>query len=212
MRDGLLVAVALGGLAGGTLGFPRAAAAQSSGWSPGVAVTVNTALGRRDSNWGPGATLDLLRRTGRFAFGVEAGYQAFGTEVTRIENFDNRAGWVYREDFRRSMLRLVAIGRIGLRTGPARPYLVAGLGGYDGRFRNRIEVRDENGQRVPFYDFEGSGSDVKPGATAGLGLALVRARGGPRLALEGRWHGIFDVTEDGFGTADFLSFGVAIRW
>lgn len=201
-------------LIGAAIALPAGpAAAQARGrWSPSVGFTLNTSLGRRETHWGPGATADLLRRSGRFAFGIEAGYQALGTEITRIDDFDNQPGWVYREDFSRSMLRLAALARYEAGSGSLRPYLVAGAGGYDGRFRDRIAVHDANGQRVPFYDFEGTGSDVKPGVTAGVGLVLTRPKGGIGLALEGRWHGIFDVTEAGFGTADFLSFGVALRW
>jgi hypothetical protein len=193
--------------------LPTQAGAQATGrWSPSIGVTVNAALGRPETNWGLGATAALLRRSGRFAFGVEAGYQALGTEVTRVDDFDNQPGSVYREEFTRSMLRLAALVRADVGSGPVRPYLVAGAGAYDGRFHDRIEVRDANGQRIPFYDFEGSGGDVKPGLTAGLGLDLKRRRGGPGLALEARWHGILDLTEDGFGTADFLSLGLALTW
>lgn len=189
-----------------------AAAQTPRAWSPGIGINLNTALGREDAPWGPGVTVDLLRRSGRFAFGIEAGYQSFGTQVSRVGDFNNQPGWVYHEEFRRSWYRAAAIARIEFGTGPVRPYLIGGGGPYDGHYRDRIEVRDDNGQRVPFYDFEGSGSDVKVGATAGAGLTFARLRGGMRLALEGRWHGIFDVTEDGFGTADFLSLGLSLRW
>lgn len=213
MTKRLVLPMATALMAAGIAAPAGPVAAQSPGaWAPGIGVTLNTALGRRESRWGAGATVDLLRRSGRFAFGIEAGYQALGTEVTRIDDFDNRPGWTYREEFRRSLLRAVAIARVELGPGPVRPYAVAGAGAYDGRFHDSIAVHDANGQRVPFYDFEWSGSDVKPGVTAGLGLALRRAGGGPGLALEGRWHGIVDVTEDGFGTADFLSIGLALRW
>jgi hypothetical protein len=191
--------------------LPATARAQSR-WAPSIGVTVNTALGRPDRSFGPGGTVALFRRSGRFGFGAELGYQRFGTEVTTIEDFNNTPGWVYREDIKRSMIRLAALARLEVGSGSVRPYFVAGAGAYDGRFKDRIEVRDANGQPVPLYAFEQSFGDVKPGLTAGLGLDLRRARGGPGLALEARWHGILDIGEDGLETGDFLSFGLALTW
>lgn len=188
------------------------AAQSGSRWSPAIGVGVNTALGRPSRNHGPGVSVSLLHGSGRFRFGAEVGYQGLGTEVSRIENFDNQPGAVYREEFSRSMLRLAALVQFEASRGRLRPYLVAGAGGYDGRFRDRIRVTDGNGQPVPFYDFDGSGSDVKAGLTAGVGVVLTRPGRRMAFGIEGRWHGILDVTEDGFGTADFLSVGGVIRW
>ncbi len=187
--------------------------AQSGGrWSPAIGVGVNTALARPTRHYGPGVSVSLVRGTGRFRFGAEVGYQGLGTEVSRIEDFDNQPGALYREEFSRSMLRVAGLVQFEAGTGRVRPYLIAGAGGYDGRFRDRIRVTDGNGQPVPFYDFDGSGSDVKAGLTAGVGVVLTRPGRRMAFGIEGRWHGILDVTEDGFGTADFLSFGGVIRW
>ncbi|MBL8986599.1 MAG: hypothetical protein JNJ80_10030 [Gemmatimonadetes bacterium] len=192
--------------------IPDFVAAQSGArWSPAIGVGVNTALGCPSRNHGPGVSFSLVRG-GRFRFGAEVGYQGLGTEVTRIENFDNQPGAVYREEFSRSMLRLVGVAQFEAGMGRFRPYLIAGAGGYDGRWRDRIRVTDGNGQPVPFYDFDGSGSDVKAGLTAGVGVVLTRPGRRMGFGIEGRWHGILDVTEDGFGTADFLSVGGVIRW
>ncbi len=198
--------------AGSALAGSGAAAQTRSVWSPGIGVTLNTVQDEQERTWGPGVTVDLLRQRGRFGFGLEAGYQSLGTLVSRIDDFNQQPGWVYREEVKRSLIRLAAITRFELGSGSVRPYLVAGGGAYNARFHDHIEVHDANGQQVPFYDFEWSGSDVKAGATAGASVIFTRPRGGMGFALEGRWHGIFDVTEDGFGTADFLSLGLSLRW
>lgn len=191
---------------------PDFAAAQSGArWSPAIGIGINTAVNRSSRSYGPGAWFSLVRG-GRFKVGAEVGYQDFGTEVARIPNFDNQPGAVLREDFSRSMLRLAGVVQIEAGSGRFRPYLIAGAGGYDGRWRDRIRVTDGNGQPVPFYDFDGSGSDVKAGLTAGVGVVLTRPGRRMGFGIEGRWHGILDVTEDGFGTADFLSVGGVIRW
>jgi hypothetical protein len=194
---------------------PGRATAQSTDrdrWVPTFGLLVTTPLEGNHSTWGVGGSAALFRQTGRFRLGLELAYQGLGTETTVIENFNNEPGAVLREDFRRSWLRVAGLARLDLGSKAVRPFLVAGVGAYDGRFHDRIEVRNANGERVPFYDFEGSGSDVKPGLTAGLGLELARLRGGLGLGLEARWHGILDIGEDGLVTADFLSLGLALTW
>jgi hypothetical protein len=156
--------------------------------------------------------VSLLRRQGRIGLGLEAGYQRFGTEVTRIDDFNQEPGAIYREEIRRRTFRLVAVTRIELGGGSVRPYAVAGAGGYDGRFRDRIEVRNAQGERVPLYDFDATFGDLKAGLTAGLGVEIRRRERGLGLALEQRWHGILDYGEAGLGTANYLSFGLVARW
>src|SRR5512147_120845 len=127
--------LALGGLIAWSIAArPGQAVAQpTSKWLPSIGFTLNTALGRSETNWGPGGTAALLRRSGRFAFGAEVGYQGFGTEVSRIDDFNNQPGSVYLEEFRRSMFRLAALARVDVGSGRVRPYLIGGGGAYDGR-------------------------------------------------------------------------------
>lgn len=188
------------------------AAQTRTGLSPSIGIGANAALGGDHRTLGPGFQGSLLARRGRFGYGVEAGYQGLGTAVTTITNFDNRPGYVYREEIRRSMIRVVALTRLELGGGAVRPFLTAGGGGYNGRFKDHIEVLDSNGIPIPFYDFEGSGSDLKPGLTGGIGLALTGVGRRLTIEFESRWHGIIDVGEAGFGTANFLSIGLAVRW
>ncbi|MGE0440495.1 MAG: hypothetical protein AB7L66_00525 [Gemmatimonadales bacterium] len=199
-------------IAGLGAGRPAAVAAQSPArWVPSLQVTAGTALGRTGSNWGAGGALALIHQGSNLGFGVEAGYQGFGTETVLIQDFNLEPGAVLQEDVSRSHLRAVGLVRFQAGTGRVRPYFLGGAGVYLARFRDRIEVRDPAGQRVPFYDFYGTGHDLKPGFTGGVGLALHRTGRGPAVALEGRWHGIVALGEDGFESANFLTFGVVFR-
>ena len=183
------------------------------GWSPSLALTAGSSLELDDAVWGVGVSGELLRRKGRLTYGAEIGFQSLGTHTTRIEYFDNQAGWVLTEDVTRSLIRVALLGRWELAEGGLRPYLLAGVGAYNTRFRDRITVLDANGNRVPFYDFSGSGQDIKPALSAGAGLTLTRLRSGPSLGLEARWHGLVAVMEGGgLGTADILTFGLSLRW
>lgn len=190
------------------LALPAPAAAQAR-WSIAAAGTVTAALERNPGHWGPGAEVAVERRGRRWGFGAELGLHALGTEATRIENFDNQPGAVYQEDIRRILIRFNLAGRFYLGGGPAAPYLVAGAGGYDGRFRDRIAVFDPAGNRVPLYDFEGTGSDVKPGVNAGAGIRFRAGRA--RLGLEARWHGILDIADGGgLVSANHLTIAVVL--
>jgi hypothetical protein len=194
-----------------SVGLTVTAQAQSD-WSAfgsiGYSTGIQGDLGGRGSLGGTAGLYHSISRN--VELGVEAGHHRFGTETTLIVNF-NGAG-VYREGFSRSLWQADGMVRIRAPGRSIQPYAAAGVGVYHVRVRDRIEVRDAQGNRVPFYDFLQYNSETKPGLVLGAGFELPRALGAFSPGAHFRWHRILVVGPGRVNFGDFLALSLGLSF
>ena len=161
------------------------------------------------SNFGGGSSVGfsagLYRvRSSTSKLGFEVGYDRLGGY--RNIHLDIRGpGTLQIEKFNWSVLRAAAAARFQPAWSSIRPVGIVGFGAYMVRTRDDIEAFDANGVAMPMYRFLQIRTQIRPGATVGLGVELPHVLGGWTLGAEARWHGVFDL-----GVASFATIAVSV--
>ena len=157
-----------------------------------------------------GFTAGLYRvRSSTSELGFEVGYDRLGGY--RNIHLDIRGpGTLQIEKFHWSMLRAAAVARFQPDRSSIRPVGIVGFGAYMVRTRDDIEAFDANGVAMPMYRFLQIRTNIRPGATVGLGVELPHVLGRWTVGAEARWHGLFDLGPGGVAMGNFATIAVSV--
>lgn len=109
-------------------------------------------------------------------------------------------------------LSISAIAKLQTRVGRTTPYVLAGLGVMKVRTQQRSEARDENGNRLPNFEFDGSFGDGALLGHLGAGIALTPGQGRLALTLEGRTSMLIHNYSGGIQSDVSPSIVIGVRW